>query len=39
VMDPDAKLRDKRLGLLAFVRSEFLKLADFSRLSEQTEVK
>jgi glycyl-tRNA synthetase beta chain len=39
VMDQDAKLRDKRLGLLAFVRSEFLKLADFSRLSEQTEVK
>ena len=35
VMDQDAKVRDRRLGLLAFVRSEFLKLADFSRLSEQ----
>ncbi|MCX5801694.1 MAG: glycine--tRNA ligase subunit beta [Candidatus Eisenbacteria bacterium] len=37
VMDQDAKVRDIRLGLLAFVRSEFLKLADFSRLSEQAE--
>jgi len=35
VMDQDPKIRDKRLGLLAFVRSEFLKLADFSRLAEQ----
>jgi glycyl-tRNA synthetase beta chain len=39
VMDQDAKVRDRRLGLLAFVRSEFLKLADFSRLSEQTEAR
>jgi len=34
VMDQDPALRDRRLGLLAFVRSEFLKLADFSRLME-----
>jgi len=39
VMDQDAKVRDRRLGLLAFVRSEFIKLADFSRLAEQVEGK
>jgi len=39
VMDQDAKVRDRRLGLLAFVRSEFIKLADFSRLFEQVQEK
>ena len=39
VMDQDAEVRDRRLGLLAFVRSEFLKLADFSRLSEPTQAR
>jgi glycyl-tRNA synthetase beta chain len=39
VMDKDAEVRGRRLGLLAFVRSEFLKLADFSRLSEPTQAR
>jgi len=34
VMDPDERVRGRRLSLLAMVRSEFLKLADFSKLSE-----
>jgi glycyl-tRNA synthetase beta chain len=39
VMDQDAKVRDRRLGLLALVKHEFLKLADFSRLSERAEAR
>ena len=34
VMDPDERLRNRRLSLLAMVRAEFLKLADFSKLYE-----
>lgn len=34
VMDPDERLRSRRLSLLAMVRAEFLKLADFSKLYE-----
>jgi glycyl-tRNA synthetase beta chain len=34
VMDSDEALRARRLGLLDLVREEFLKLADFSRLTE-----
>jgi glycyl-tRNA synthetase beta chain len=34
VMDPDERVRSRRLSLLAMVRAEFLKLADFSKLYE-----
>jgi glycyl-tRNA synthetase beta chain len=34
VMDPDERVRNRRLSLLAMVRTEFLKLADFSKLAE-----
>jgi glycyl-tRNA synthetase beta chain len=34
VMDPDERVRNRRLSLLAMVRAEFLKLADFSKLYE-----
>lgn len=34
VMDPDHKVRARRLSLLAMVRSVFLTMADFSKLSE-----
>ena len=34
VMDPDERVRNRRLSLLALVRAEFLKLADFSKLYE-----
>ena len=34
VMDPDERVRNRRLSILAMVRSEFLKLADFSKLYE-----
>jgi glycyl-tRNA synthetase beta chain len=34
VMDPDATVRARRLSLLAAVRSVFLSMADFSRLTE-----
>ncbi|UCF79403.1 MAG: glycine--tRNA ligase subunit beta [Candidatus Eiseniibacteriota bacterium] len=39
VMDSDQNLRTRRLGLLDLVREEFLKLADFSRLTESAPIK